>query len=73
MITEEASGHWYYHISFADMFTKPICGEKVITMWTNLPFNTWGLVTHIGERYCKECEKLYNERNENKNNGDITK
>jgi hypothetical protein len=74
MMTEEVSGHWYYHISYTEIFTQPICGEKVLTMWTSIPIETcWGLVTHIGERYCKKCKEIYDERNENKNEGKLTK
>lgn len=40
----------------------PLCGNTS-TMRRKLRLESWGMVTHIGERYCKECERLAIERN----------
>lgn len=59
MITEGAPGYWHYHISYVETFIKPLCGKDLTTMWTNLPMNTWGMKTHLKERYCTECKEIY--------------
>jgi hypothetical protein len=73
MITEEAPGYWHYHISYTDSFIQPLCGKKITTMWTHIPLDTWGLVTHLRERYCEKCKEIYDKQNENKNEGELTK
>ncbi len=53
-IRESIHGNWYYHIALDG---KPLCGEKY-TMVTMLSINSWGIVSHLKERYCKKCEEL---------------
>ena len=37
----------------------PLCGEKN-TMRREIKLASWGFVSsHIGERYCKKCERLW--------------
>ena len=45
----------YYHIAINDI---PLCGDKN-TMRRGLPLASWGIKSHIGETYCKECEELW--------------
>lgn len=53
-IHENISGNYWYHIAINDI---PLCGRKN-TMRRNIQLSAWGFVTHIHERYCKECGKL---------------
>lgn len=59
MITEEWTGYFYYHISYRNTYTIPICGKDITTMYTAIPLDAWGVVTHIKERYCPKCKELY--------------
>ena len=61
MIVEGVEGYYYYHIAIKDMYTRPLCDDKKMTMYTAIPLGTWGMVTHIGERYCEKCKKIYEE------------
>ena len=57
-IHENISGNYFYHIAINDI---PLCGDKR-TMRRELRLESWGMKSsHIGERYCKECERLYEE------------
>ena len=60
VITEGVESTWYYHFSHKDSTVKSLCGKP--TMQTNLSKDQWGFVSpHIGERYCKDCERLIKE------------
>jgi len=54
-IHEGISGYYHYHIAINDI---PLCGDKN-TMRRGLPLASWGIKSHIGETYCKECEELW--------------
>lgn len=55
VIVEGISGMNFYHLADpAGNGTRSLCG--VATMPTSLPRGTWGLVGHLGERYCSRCE-----------------
>jgi len=58
IITEGVEGFWYYHLSKPETFNRSLCGKRV--MITNLPLSSWGTVTHLNEKYCKDCEQLKN-------------
>lgn len=61
-IVEGVESVWYYHLSETGRNAKPpLCGQGTM-MSTELPLDTWGLRTHIGEKYCPECDKLARER-----------
>jgi len=64
MITEELTGHFFYHISEKDSYTKSICGSETITMQTSIPLDAWGFVGHCRERYCVPCYKIYTKEKE---------
>ena len=53
IITEGVAGHWYYHISKECCFSRALCGAQ--TTHTYLPLTSWGIGTHLNERYCKKC------------------
>lgn len=57
-VHENVSGNYFYHIAVDDV---PLCGRSS-TMRRELRLESWGMVSHIGERYCKECERLAVER-----------
>jgi len=61
MIVEGVEGYFYYHISPKDRYTHPLCDNKKLTMYTAIPLEAWGTVTHIRERYCDKCQQLYEE------------
>lgn len=59
-IHEDLCGNYHYHIAINDY---PLCGAKP-TMRRKFNLKVWGWVSpHIGERYCKECERLAIEKN----------
>ena len=58
-IRESIHGNFFYHLALDG---KPICGTEKMTMETMLELRTWGLKTHLKEKYCKECNALKWER-----------
>lgn len=56
IVTEGVEGYWHYHLSHEQTFTKSLCGKQ--TMPTHLSLKQWGIVTHLRERYCKDCKEL---------------
>jgi len=55
-IHESLFGNWFYHIALNNV---PLCGAKN-TMRRQLSLKSWGMRSpHIGERYCKVCEKIW--------------
>ena len=60
-IVEGVSGYYFYHLSETGLNARPaLCGNKKV-MQTGLPIESWGMKTHLNERYCKECEIKYKE------------
>ena len=57
-IHEDITGRYRYHIAINN---TPLCGSDK-TMRRDLDIASWGIKRHIGERYCKKCEKLWIER-----------
>lgn len=55
-IVESRTGNWYYHLGDDPSGLIAWCGAKTMHSYARL--DTWGLVTHIGERYCGECRRL---------------
>lgn len=61
-IVEGVESVWFYHLSETGDNGKPaLCGNDRM-MCTGFPLDTWGMKTHIGEKYCPECERLAVER-----------
>lgn len=59
-IVEGIESVWYYHLSETGDNCKPaLCGNRRV-MRTSIPLKTWGMRSHIGEKYCSECEKAAN-------------
>ena len=57
-LVEGIAGHYVYHISETGENCKPaLCGNKNV-MKTGVRVSTWGMVSHLNEKYCKECERL---------------
>ena len=56
-IWEGVAGYFYYHLSTGGR-KDILCGNTEV-MTSGLPLDTWGMVTHLGEKYCKECERIY--------------
>ncbi len=59
-IDESIHGNFYYHISLDG---SALCGKNP-TLATGIPIKAWGIVSHLGEKYCKECEELSGVRKE---------
>jgi len=60
-IVEGISSQWHYHLSMGGR-EEVLCGEREV-MQTSLPLNSWGFKSeHIGETYCKECERIAKEK-----------
>ena len=57
IITEGVESTFHYHLSDEKTPTRSLCGKWV--MHTDLPMDTWGMVTHLHERYCSECYGLH--------------
>lgn len=54
-IVESIHGNFFYHLS--EDGKNPICDSKIMVMQTRLPLSSWGIKTHLHEKYCKKCEK----------------
>lgn len=55
-VVEGICGTWYYHLAKKDESpNRALCDAQ--TMSTKIPVTTWGLITHLNERYCKKCKK----------------
>lgn len=52
-ICEGIHGTFYYHWS-TDGGRTSLCGAQV--MPTQIPARTWGMRSHLDERYCSRCE-----------------
>jgi hypothetical protein len=50
-LVEGSSGTWFYH--FSDDGKTARCGAKAMS--TEVPESSWGVVTHLKERYCRVC------------------
>ena len=61
-IVEGVESTFHYHLRIKGE-KKPLCGYKYV-MHTDLPIDTWGLKTHLNERYCSECERTWKEWSE---------
>ncbi|WP_063023680.1 hypothetical protein [Nocardia niwae] len=55
-LVEGRSGMWFYHLSDHPDCLVALCGAA--TMTTSAGIDSWGVVTHVGERYCAECARL---------------
>ncbi len=53
-IVEGVESVWVYHLA---KDKKALCGKQGI-METKIPLNTWGMKSHIGEKYCRKCEDI---------------
>ncbi len=52
-IRESIHGNFFYHLAKNG---KALCGEG-ITLSTSLNIKTWGMKTHLNERYCSKCKE----------------
>jgi len=60
-IWEGVESTYNYHISDGGR-TDTLCGNTHV-MTTGLPLSTWGMKTHIGERYCSKCSEFFKQKN----------
>ena len=58
-VVEGIEGTWHYHLLIAGQHDA-LCGNGAVIS-TSLPVESWGVRTHLNERYCVVCE----ERNPN--------
>jgi hypothetical protein len=57
-IVEGVAGLYHYHLSLNGDNMKPaLCGNTRV-MHTGCKLSTWGLIGHLNEKYCKECEEI---------------
>jgi len=60
-IFETSSGVFSYHLreaeepKFGGTFGTTLCGKEILGWDTKLHLETWGLKTHLNEKYCTEC------------------
>jgi len=58
-LVEGIAGVWFYHLSASGRTGHPtLCGETRV-MQTEAPLSTWGLKTHLNERFCEKCKEIY--------------
>ncbi len=55
-IVESRSSNWFFHLSTDPLSSVALCGAP--TMYCPDPVANWGVVTHVGEKYCAECGRL---------------
>ena len=55
-VAESIHGTYRYHLSEKPHSTRALC--KAWTMRTSVRLDFWGKRTHIGETWCKECERI---------------
>lgn len=61
-IVEGVESTWFYHLSMSgDNYQPALCG-KTSVMTTSLPLKSWGIVSHLHERYCPDCESAAKHR-----------
>lgn len=59
-VAESISGTYFYHVRDANSTTdayRALCGARVMT--TSIPMSDWGVVTHLHDRWCKQCREAY--------------
>lgn len=56
-IREGIHGTFFYHLAKDGV---PLCGNEN-TMVTRVPLSCWNVKTHLNERYCKECNIIFEE------------
>lgn len=60
LVDEGVESVWFYHLKEKGTF-KAFCGRPLLGK--DLPLTHWGIRSeHIGEKYCKKCEKIYHEK-----------
>lgn len=57
-IRESIHGNFFYHIAEGN---TPLCGNAN-TMITSVPLSCWGIKTHLHEKYCMICDKIFKEK-----------
>ena len=57
-IVEGIESVFHYHIAENG---KALCGRRRV-MKTAIPLKAWGTVSHLKEKYCEKCEKIFNQR-----------
>jgi len=58
VIRESIHSSFFYHVAEGNI---PLCGNKN-TMHTKIPISCWGMKTHLHERYCPECDKIFRQK-----------
>lgn len=58
-IGEGIHGTFSYHLHVEGTH-QGLCGTQI--MRTSVPLESWGVVTHLGERYCEKCAAARHER-----------
>lgn len=59
-ICEGIAGVWHYHLHrLGEPHTRSLCGKQ--TMLTHSPLSTWGVRSHLPQKYCAACEQMANE------------
>lgn len=59
-IVESITGNWFYHISETGKNMQPaLCGNTQV-MESYLKLSDWGTVSHLNEKYCKQCQDVLN-------------
>ena len=61
VVDEGPTSIWFYHMKRKGEYVA-LCGKPVLGK--NLPTELWGYKSHVGEKYCKECEKLKEKEDE---------
>lgn len=57
-IGEGVHGTFSYHLHVEGTH-QALCGTQI--MRTSVPLESWGVVTHLSERYCEKCAAAHHE------------
>ncbi len=52
-IVEGTTGDWRHHIAKVSTEHRSLCGKP--TRATDMPWESWGMQTHLNESYCGIC------------------
>jgi len=56
-ITEDVLVYFSYHYSPKEKPTISLCG--MTTMQTQIPLKYYGTVSHLNERWCPNCDRIF--------------
>jgi len=63
-VVEGVMGYYFYHLSETGKNGQiTLCGTKQV-MQTGIPVSAWGAKSHLNEKWCEKCWKIYQRKGE---------